>query len=130
MSVIDFDAFRAEQKAEPMLLKIGGKTYKLPPSMPAALALDIVRLKALEGDDANVQVEDLLKVGSALFGGEAQFQSILAEGGITMDELPELLKKVITAYSPSPNRETRRAQARRGTTSTSSRTGRSSKLTS
>ena len=42
--LIDFDAFRAEQQARPLIIRVGGTEYALPSSPPAAVALDGIRL--------------------------------------------------------------------------------------
>lgn len=128
---IDFDKFRAEQHNEPVVLRLGGKDYELPSSLPAALALDIVRLQAVN-PDAEFSEADVERLGAALFGGEERFVQILADGAVTIEEMPELIQQVLQAYGsggPRPNREARRARAKT-TTSTSSRTGRSSRRTS
>lgn len=112
--VIDFDAFRSEQKLEPVVLRLGGREYQLPPSMPAPLALEVIRMQA-EGDDFEFKPEDVARLGAQLFGGQATLDKILVEGAVTMDELPDLIKQVFTMYSPEapvPNREARRARAK------------------
>jgi hypothetical protein len=99
---IDFDAFRAEQKREPVELLVGGKTYQLPPTLPAALALDVVRLNEELGAGAEARTEDLLNVGAALFGGEDGFKAVLTESGIGLDELPDLIQMVVEVYTADP----------------------------
>ncbi len=106
--VIDFDAFRAEQNAEPLILKIGGHEYELPASIPATLALDIIRRNP---DESNVEIEanELATMGDKVFGGREAFNRILDENGITMAELPDLFKMVFAMYngaSDDPNPET------------------------
>lgn len=96
---VDFDAFRAEQKLEPLALKIGGKTYDLPPSLPAALALDVIRLNETMQKDEEPKVEDLLRIGAALFGGSEQFHSVLTEAGVSLEELGDLIQMVVEAYT-------------------------------
>lgn len=127
--VIDFDAFRAEQKKEPVILTLGGRDYSLPPSLPAALALDLIRMNA-DDSDAEFRSEDIERMGAELFGGSAKFHEVLREGAVTMDEMPELMKQVLNTYAgvKGPNRGARRKRAT--TTSASSGTGRSSKRTS
>ncbi len=103
--VIDFDAFRAEQKAEPLDLKIGGHTYTLPSSLPASLALDVIRQN---GDDPNAEMDptQLISMGEGIFGGHDEFKKILDDNHVTMEELPELFKMVFNAYngaSEDPN---------------------------
>lgn len=98
---VDFDTFRAEQKAEPVFLTIGGKELELPPSIPAALALDMARLGALE-DDADVDPKDIIHIGAAIFGSEDAFRTVLEENAVTMEELPELVRLIIEAYTTRP----------------------------
>lgn len=102
---VDFDAFRAEQKLEPLKLRIGGKERELPPSLPAALALDVIRLQEALGPDADPGVEDLMKIGAGLFGGKDAFLEVLADGGVGMTELPSLIEMIIAEYTrvPDPN---------------------------
>ena len=105
--VIDFDAFRAEQKAEPLELHIGGNVYSLPTSLPASLALDVIRMNA-DDSEAEVKPDTLAVMGGGIFG-EDLFRQILDENGITLAELPELFKMVFAVYSgepDSPNPET------------------------
>lgn len=111
-NVIDFDAFRAEQKQEPVELKLGGKTYHLPPSLPASLALDLIRMN-MKDSDADIKPEDVERMGAELFGGTAQFHEIIREGGVTMDEMPELMKMILNQYAgvKAPNRGARRKRA-------------------
>lgn len=99
---IDFDAFRAEQKNEPVYLTLGGKDIELPPSLPAALALDMARLGALD-DDADVDPAEIVRIGKAIFGSEEAFRALLETHGVTMAELPELVRMVIEAYTTSPS---------------------------
>src|ERR1035437_2480452 len=102
MATIDFDAFRAEQEHKPLLLVVGGKTYELPASLPAALALDLIRLKDAVGEDGEMAAEQVAILGGSLFGGEDKFISVLRDAMITMDEVPALLQKVLEAYQGGP----------------------------
>ena len=113
---IDFDAFRSEQKVEPVVLVLGGKSYEMPAALPAALALDIMRLREVSDDTSKVKPEDLLMVGAALFGGADQFRTVISEARVTMDELPDFVKFVLDAYTsavadpnPAPQKRERRA---------------------
>ena len=100
--VIDFDAFRAEQAHEPISLIVGGRTYELPWGLPATIALDVLRLNETIAQGAEVGPEDLMRIGAALFGGDAPFREVLAGAGITMDELPDFIRLVMEAYAPNP----------------------------
>lgn len=99
--VIDFDAFRAEQKAEPIMLKLGGHTYPLPSSLPATLALDVIRKNGVDSE-AELGPGELVTMGEGIFGGSEQFNAILSENSITMEELPELFKMVFATYNGEP----------------------------
>lgn len=117
MSVIDFDAYRAEQTEEPVILRIGGEEYNLPTSLPAAVALEIVRMNAA-GPEAEVDESYLERMGRAILGGE-QFLTIIERHNITLAELPKLITMAMSAYGGGeatvtpPNRAGRRAAAKR-----------------
>lgn len=97
---IDFDAFRAEKKAEPLELTLGGRVFELPPSMPAPLALDVLRLHEM-GPDADVPLEKIVALGEGIFGGEEKLREVLTLGNVTLTELPDLIKMVVEAYTAS-----------------------------
>lgn len=111
MPTLDFDALRSEQRAEPLHLILGGKTYDLPPSIPASIVLDINRLHLTEGDSADVSVDDALSMCESLFGGDL-FKTVLRESGLSLTELPDLLGKIIEQYigTSVPNRAARRVK--------------------
>lgn len=96
---IDFDAFRSEQKADPVTLVLGGKTYEMPASLPASLALDIVRLHDGTEEEDEVKIDDLLHLGAGLFGGDEKFRGVLDAGHVTMDELPDFMKLILDFYT-------------------------------
>ena len=118
--VIDFDAFRAEQEAEPVVLRVNGHEYALPSSIPASLALDIIRRNP-DSSDVELRADELATMGDKIFGGKETFDKIVEENGITMEELPELFKMVFATYNgtgepDAPNPETP-APTRRKTSS-------------
>lgn len=98
--LIDFDAFRAERVQDPVRLKIGGKTYDLPPSMPASIAVDLIHIKTTLTDDADVPVEMLDNVGRSIFGADT-WRAVLEEHRIQVDEIGDLIQMVLEAYSPA-----------------------------
>lgn len=110
VKTLDFDAFRAD-KADgiPVKLTIGGKVYDLPASLPANLALDIVRMhESRDGDTAKVKPDDLMRMGAGLFGGDEKFRLMLSDANITLNELADLMKMIIEVYTvsdPQPNPE-------------------------
>jgi hypothetical protein len=98
---VDFDAFRAEQNKESVHFKIGDKIYELPPALPAAIAVDVIRLRAAQGDEAEVPLDVLETFGQGLFGKEMWAQ-LLGEHRITMSEVPRLLEMVLEVYTEDP----------------------------
>lgn len=129
---VDFDAFRAERVEEPVIFIIGGQRYELPPSLPAAIAVDVIRLRAAQGDDAEIPLDVLQTFGQAMFGKEL-WQKVLDEHRVTMSEMPALLEKVLEVYTEetpkAPETQDSNSQTERSS-SVSSRTGRGSKPTS
>lgn len=95
---IDFDKFRAEQQLEPIKFTIGGVTYDLPPTLPASVAVDVIRMKIEIGEDANIPVETLDVFGSSIFGPEL-WRTVLDRHRVTLEELPTLIRMVLGAYT-------------------------------
>lgn len=98
--VIDFDKFRAESKDEPVDFIIGGKTYALPSSLPASMAVDVLRMKAEMDDDEEVPAEQMDLFGRSLFG-PTMWEALLHEHRITIDEISPLMEQVFEAYMGS-----------------------------
>lgn len=112
--IIDFDAFRKEQDKKPVILRIGGKDYNLSPELPAAVALDIVRMQREHGADEDVPPEKIEELGVSLIG--EQFHSILREHNVGLEEMAWLVQQALRVYNqemPGPNRQTRRSQSKR-----------------
>lgn len=99
--VIDFDKFRAESKDEPVEFIIGGKTYNLPSSLPASMAVDVLRMKADMDDDEEVPAEQMDTFGRSLFG-PTMWEALLNEHRITVDEISPLMEQVFEAYMGEP----------------------------
>lgn len=116
--IIDFDAFRAEQNKEPVILKIGGKSYNLPSDLPATVALDLIRARKEHGDNEDMPPDFLASIGQAIFGPD-QFTQIMVDHGVTILEMGELIKQALQIYNQSmgiaPNRAARRAKPKPGT---------------
>lgn len=96
--VVDFNAFRAEHEGEPVDLKIGGDTYHLASSMPAAVAVDAIALKAKMDDNEEVPLEVLDKMGRSVFGDDV-WGSLLAKHRIQIDEVGDLIQMVLKLYA-------------------------------
>lgn len=122
--VVDFDAWRAERLARegaderpPVMFRIGGKEYPMPPEPPASIVLDVVRLKEAIGEDAEVSVEALMAIGDAIFGKDA-FGEMLRVNRLHATELGDLIIQAFNAWPDQlvdtedavPNRKTRRGR--------------------
>jgi hypothetical protein len=111
--LIDFDAFRAEQQARPLLIRVGGTEYALPSSPPAAVALDGIRL-ARRGAET-IPADEIAGLAEGLFG-TAVLDELVRVHRLTVTELQALIGKIMDAYaaeaSPPPNRAIRRTQRR------------------
>jgi len=97
---IDFDAFRAERTAaDPVTVRIGGASYDLPASLPASLALDAIRISDAQLAGEDVKEKDLVNIGTAIFGSIAKFREVLEKGHVGIDELGDLMKMILDAYT-------------------------------
>lgn len=129
--VIDFDRFRAEQKDEPVLFLIGGEEYALPSSLPASMAVDMLRMQDVFNDpEADVPPDVMDQFGRSLFG-ETMWEALLRRHRITVDEISPLMEQVFEAYTDAPKEETEESTSEtQEPDSASSSTGRGSKPTS
>lgn len=132
-SVIDFDAFRAEQtkNREEVLhttVKIGGQEYPIAPSLPAVIVLDVLRMRAAEGDDVEISANMATKIGTSIFG-EKNWEEILVKHQIGLEALPDLIRLALSAYVDDPKARAQILQTS-GSLFESSTTGPSSKQTS
>lgn len=111
--LIDFDAFRAEQQARPLIIRIGGQDYALPSSPPASVALDGIRLS--RSGATTVPADEVATLAEGLFG-KAVLGELVGVHRLTVTELQALITQVMDIYaaeaSPPPNRATRRKQRR------------------
>jgi len=111
--LIDFDAFRAEQQARPLIIRVGGQDYALPSSPPASVALDGIRLA--RSGATSVAADEVANLAEGLFG-KAVLDDLVRVHRLTVVELQALISRVMDAYaveaSPPPNRASRRTQRR------------------
>jgi hypothetical protein len=111
--LIDFDAFRAEQQARPLIIRVGGTDYALPSSPPAAVALDGIRLS--RSGATTIPADDVARLAEGLFGPSV-LDDLLRVHRLTVAELQALIGRVMDVYaaeaSPPPNRASRRSQRR------------------
>lgn len=112
--LIDFDAFRAEQRGEPLKIKIEGETYELAADLPAAVMLDYLRLTE-DGDETVIPTRQLRKVMLHMFGAEV-LEALVDKHRLTDRELSALFQQTMSAYTKKvarPNRAARRAKTSR-----------------
>jgi hypothetical protein len=111
--LIDFDAFRAEQQARPLIIRVGGTDYALPSSPPASVALDGIRLS--RSGATTIPADEVARLAEGLFG-TAVLDELLRLHRLTVAELQALIGRVMDVYaaeaSPPPNRASRRRQRR------------------
>lgn len=101
MRTVDFDSFRAEQKEEPIVFIIDQEEYFLPGSIPASLAVDVIRMQTKLSDDDEVPTEQVDSFGRSLFGPSI-WELLLRKHRITVTELSPLLEQVMKAYTDDP----------------------------
>ena len=133
---LDFDSFRRERTGEPVIITLGGVEYLLPPSLPAATALDIIALyrnaepcakhapmvapECEECKNPDATPDQLFTLAEPLFG-KGVLRTIAADHALSMDELGDLIIRVFKMYNEDapPNRAARRSRATRSRAHTS-----------
>ncbi len=112
---IDFDAARAEWNDEPLTMRAYGETFELPSAMPASVMLDVVRMQADNGDEAEISVNDALSLLRRVVPADV-LDKLLERDDFSTDDFGELVRLIMGAYmggdvgeAPAPNREQRRS---------------------
>ncbi len=93
----DFDAFWAEKEREPLRFKAFGEECELPPSLPMAALLKVVRLQREHGEATAIPQADLLDIGDELFGSDLM-ERFLAKR-VDMDQFGDLISWTIDQYN-------------------------------
>jgi hypothetical protein len=94
---VDFDAAHAEEAGEPLILKAFGREWELPPEMPAAAFLEVVRLQVEQGADHDLTLPEQMILATKLIPKDV-LDAWLATGVDTL-KLAELISNVMRAYS-------------------------------
>lgn len=114
-SVQDADKFIEEAQDQGPVLAWKNRTFTLRPGLPAMVVIRARRIAAAAQPDDDVPESLIFDLVSDVFG--EQLDDILTETRTTVDELPELIKVAIEAYTgesiPLPNRKARRAETKR-----------------
>lgn len=95
---IDFDAARAEQTQEPLLLHAYGETFELPGTMSAALFLDILRMEQDRGADSEVTFSEAVALLRRVLP-EDVLAALVERPDFSLNDMIELTGMVIKAYA-------------------------------
>lgn len=87
--VKDFDKAWAEKDEETIQFKAKGEEYELPPSIPASIMFDAIRLKKEYGDEDEIPDEKTMEIAKKMLG-EDQVDS-MCDDGLTADELGDII---------------------------------------
>lgn len=94
---IDFDAALAESQREPVVVRYLGRDWELYPALPAKPVLRLLRMKADGEGDKEISASETLACLSEIV--PAGVLEAWLEGGMTVDEMAELLQAVMKAYA-------------------------------
>lgn len=90
----------------PVTFELGGKSFQLPPELPAAIPLTALRLRKRLGDEAVVPENEILAMAESLFGDEQLSEILRSEievdgmrMPVTIEELSDIVEWVFAAYS-------------------------------
>ena len=92
----DFDKFFQEKGKEKVVLRLLGKEWYLPSSLPASMMLKIIRNRNAEIDNED-NVGLIFEMTKDLFG-EKQYQQLL-ELGITVEQISAVIEWVMEIYN-------------------------------
>lgn len=96
-TLLDFDAAWAQETDPPLEVRVLGRDYTLPSSMPAGLRLHMWRVRMTQGADAPLGYGDLEAAARFLFGADT-VDEWLAER-LTDVQLTDVVLSTIAAYS-------------------------------
>jgi hypothetical protein len=105
---LDFDTFLAEREAEPVIFVFKGKSYDLGSELPAMVALDVIRQRAIHGDAGDIPPEKLEELLRGILG--EHFEPIIVEGRMGLNAMAAMLVEVFKLFNPPANRGERRAK--------------------
>lgn len=92
---LNFDNFMTEKKAEPVIVTVFGKEYKVKPEIPAIVPVMMARANESMTDAEASKI--VLKAADAMFGANA-IDEICAKG-MTTEQIGELVKKTFAVIS-------------------------------
>ena len=103
----DFDEF-FKSKKDSMIVRLFGKEYEIPASITAKIALNLGKM-AKEDPDRSMGAEEVMEILQLIYTEEVIEEWL--DGGITMEELSEVLGWTIQQYGQAkvsvPEKKTR-----------------------
>ena len=94
---IDFDAALAEAAERPVVVRYLGRDWELFTAMPARPVLELLRLEAEGPGEEQLGRGETLRFMSQMV--PAKVLDAWLDGGLSLDQLAELMKAVIAAYN-------------------------------
>ncbi len=93
---VDFDAARAERRREPVVVRLFGRDWELPPALPARVVVDVIRYHRQGRKDTDLTLAEVMSLMGQIVP-EATLEQWLA-GGLDEDEYGELLAVLMQVY--------------------------------
>ncbi len=91
--ILDYDRFMQEVSREPVIVRVHGREYTIPASIPALVPLMMARAERLQDDrERNAEYAKLVFAAADAMFGEKQMDDICAHG-LTAEDLPGLIQK-------------------------------------
>lgn len=107
----DFDLANAERKREPVTFQIRGRLFELPPELPAIIPVEAMRLVRQHGTEGEIPDADQFDLALKLLG-KSQFDDLLAlEPAVSIDELGDILKFILSEYTPGASGDSGNSKA-------------------
>lgn len=91
----DFDAWREERNAQPIIIKAFGKEYEIPSDVPFDVVLGLVH-SMREGVEEITQVEQVLEMAESVFGKDTMDE--WRSNRIGVNEIKFMTEKVMAMY--------------------------------
>ncbi len=92
----DFDAFFAEHERQPVRFKILGEEIILPPDLPAALIVKIVKMNRDRDTTETIMHEEMLDMLTMLIG-EENFNKLMAKG-LDIGQVEQIVPWIMNTY--------------------------------
>ncbi len=94
---IDFDEMWKERDTSPVIVRMYGQDWELPSALPASVMLEANRLRAEEGDEAEVSKAQMEVVLSQIVPEETLKQWFAH--GLGVDQYGDIIRSLIELYN-------------------------------